>query len=96
MRCEPKGRAMHHRDAFGGEQVFGKIFVALDDLAVRRLLAQETGAGRIDVERPFRPRAMKTGDLVQPVDDEIAALLEDLGVGRDEILRPIQGLDRGG
>ena len=78
MRRQAEGRAVHHRDPFGLEQVADEILVGLDRLALGRPLAEQPGAGRIDVERAFRPRAIQPGDLVQPIDDEVAPLLEQL------------------
>ncbi len=59
-------------------------------------LADEAGAGRVDVEGAFRPRAIEARHLVQRVDDEVAALLEEEVVLGDEVLRAVQRLDRRG
>src|SRR5215469_13449432 len=72
MRREAKRVAVHHRDPLGGEQVFDKILVAADYLALWGLLAEQPGAGRIDVKRSLWPRTMEAGDLVQRADHEIA------------------------
>ena len=75
MRRQPEGGAMHDRDPLGLQQIVDEILVALDRLAVRRALAERPGAGRIDVERAFRPVAMQPRNAVQPIDDEVAPLL---------------------
>ena len=86
MRRETKRRAMHDRDALGFEQIAHEIFVAVDPRALRRLLTDEAGAGRVDVERALRPRAVETGHLVQQIDDEIARLkLETMGITIDQL-----------
>src|SRR5204863_6112853 len=76
MRREAKRLAMHDRDALGFEQVAREIFVAVDPHALRRLLTDEAGAGRVDVERPLRPRAMPSRQRVQQIDAKVAPLLE--------------------
>ena len=94
MRRQPKGGAMHHRDPGFLQQIADEILVIRDRLAGRRPLADNAGAGRIDIERALGPRAEQAGHPVQHIDDEIAPLLEAAVVDRDEILRPGQRLDR--
>ena len=74
MRRQPERGAMHDRDPLGLQQVFDEILVGPDQLAVRRLLAQRPGAGRIDIERTVGPVAVQPGNAVQPIDDEVAPL----------------------
>ena len=62
MRCQAKSLAMHHRDSLGLEQIAREILVALDPAALWGALANEAGAGRIDVERTLRPRAISGTD----------------------------------
>ncbi|MCY1296504.1 hypothetical protein D9M70_458930 [compost metagenome] len=84
---------MHDGNAFGFEQLGDEILVRLDDLARRRGLADQAGAGRVDVEGAFRRRARNALGLVQHRDDQIAAAFEDLLVLGDEVLRAVQRLD---
>ena len=63
-------------------------------LPVERGLADGAGAGRIDVEGAFRRRAVDAVGLVEHRHHEVAPLLEDLVVLGDEVLRPVQRLDR--
>ena len=94
MRRQAKGLAMHDRDPVCLQQIADEILVIGDRLAGGRALADDPGAGRIDVKRPLGPRAEQARDPVQQIDDEVAPLLEFLVVDRDEILRPVQCLDR--
>src|SRR3954470_13230908 len=75
-RAEAEGRTLHHRDAFGLEQLGHEGLVIVDHLARRRGLADRAGAGRIDVERAFGAWALDALGLVEHGDDEVAALLE--------------------
>src|SRR3954470_9777278 len=79
-RAETEGRALHHRDAFGLQQLGDKILVIGEHLAGGRGLADGAGAGRIDVERAFRARTVDALGLVQHGHHEVAALLEHLVV----------------
>src|SRR5215217_7782374 len=77
VRAETESRTVNDGDAFGLEQLGHEVLVRLDDLARRRGLADQALAGRIDVERTFRRRALDTLGLVQHRDDQIAATFED-------------------
>src|ERR1043165_1455137 len=77
-RADAERRALHHRDAFGVEQLGDEVLVGAEFLAARRRLAHRAGAGRIDVERAFRPRTLHAARLVEHRDNEVAPLLEDL------------------
>src|SRR4051794_36754373 len=77
-RAEAESRTLHHGDAFGLQKFGDELLVVSDHIARRRFPADRTSAGRIDVERAFRPRAFDAIGLVQHGDDEIAALLEHL------------------
>src|ERR1700684_725353 len=55
-RSEPERRTLHHRDAFGLQQLGDEILVVADHLARWRSLAHGAGAGRVDIERALRPR----------------------------------------
>src|SRR6185312_14160144 len=57
-RAETEGRPLHHRDAFGIQQLGDEVLVAAELLAGRGGLADGAGAGRIDVEGAFRHRAL--------------------------------------
>src|SRR5271166_223635 len=70
MRRQAKGLAMHDRDPGRLEQIADKILVIADRLAVRGTLADDPGAGRVDVKRPLGPRAEQAGDMVQQVNYE--------------------------
>ena len=94
MRRQPEGRAVHHRDTGLLQQIADEILVVRDRLAGRGSLADDAGAGRVDIERALGPRAKQAGHPVQHIDDEVAPLLEAAVVDRDEILRPGQRLDR--
>src|SRR5438445_9207143 len=50
-RTKPERRTLHHRDAFGLEQLGDEVLVVADRLARRRRLADGAGAGRVDIER---------------------------------------------
>src|SRR5438132_2401860 len=84
-RPEAERRTLHHRNAFGLEQLGDEILIVAELLAVRRSLADRAGAGRIDVERALGARALDAVRLVEHRDAEVAPFLEDLVVLRDEI-----------
>jgi hypothetical protein len=93
VRAQPERRAMHRGHAFGRQQLGHEVLVGsitLPDGAVLPI----SPARRIDVERAFRRRALDARRLVQHRHHQVAAALEDLVVGRDEILRAVQRLDR--
>src|SRR5438128_1550384 len=94
MRRQAESLAMHDRDPLGLEQVAREILVILDLATLRGALADQPGTGGIDVERALGSWAMQPRDLVQQIDDEVAPLLEYRGVLRDEVLRPVERLDR--
>src|SRR5229473_5629641 len=96
MGRQTEGHALHHRDALGIEQILDEIGVGFDRLALGRALAERAGAGGIDIERALRPRALDALGAVEHADHEIAALLEGGVVPGDEILGPVERLDRGG
>src|SRR4051812_12800156 len=48
-RPEAERRSLHHRDAFGLEQLGDEVLVIAELVAVRRRLADRAGAGRIDI-----------------------------------------------
>src|SRR3984957_21033783 len=87
--AEPERRTLHHRDAFGLQQLADEILVIGDHLAGRRSLADGAGAGRVDIERALRPRTIDALGLVEHPHHQIAPLLERLVVHRDEILRTV-------
>src|SRR5262249_19336000 len=93
-RAVAERRALHHRDALGLQKLGDEVLVGRKLLAGRRGLAHRTGAGRIDVERAFRLRALEAVGLVEHRDAEVAALLEDRVVLGDEVLRAVERLDR--
>src|SRR5882757_1074489 len=64
-RPKAERRTLHHRDAFGLEQLGDEILVIAELLASRRRLADRARAGRIDVESTFRPRALDAIGLVE-------------------------------
>src|ERR1700754_11953 len=78
--CRPKSerRTLHHRDAFGLQQLRDEVLVVFDHLAVWRGLADGAGAGRVDIERALGPRARNALGLVEHRHHEVAALLERL------------------
>src|ERR1700721_3962854 len=51
-------RTLHHRNTFRFEQLGDEILIVCELFAVRRGLADCTGAGWIDVKRAFRLRAL--------------------------------------
>ena len=63
---------MNDGNAFGFQKLGDEVLVRLDDLARRRGLADQAGAGRVDVEGTFRRRAGNALSLVQHRNDEIA------------------------
>ena len=79
-RAEAERRTLHDGDAFVLQQFGDEVLVIGDHLARRRGLADGAGAGRIDVERAFRPRAVDALGLVEHRHHEVAALLEHLVV----------------
>src|SRR5882724_272737 len=93
--AKPERRALHHGDALRLQKLGDEILVVADHLAGRRSLADSAGAGRIDVEGAFRPRAIDALGLIEHRDHEVAPFLEHLIVRRDEVLRPVERLDRG-
>src|SRR5205814_958546 len=96
MRRQAEGRAMHDRDALGLQEVAYECLVIVDRGALGGMLANQPSAGRVDIEGAFGARAIEPRHLVQQVDDEVAALLEQKAVLRDEILRAVERLDRRG
>ncbi|MNT78088.1 hypothetical protein D3C72_2172880 [compost metagenome] len=86
---------MHHSHALGFQQFADEILVRFHDLARRRGLADQAGAGRIDVEGAFRRRACDSLGLVQHRHHEVTATFEDLLVLGDEVLRAVERLDGG-
>src|SRR6266851_8026746 len=94
-RAVTERRSLHHRDAFRFQELGDEILVGLERLAGRRLLADRAGAGRKHVERALRLRADDALRVVEHGDAEVAPLLEDPVVLRDEVLRPVERLDRG-
>src|SRR5215471_758556 len=79
--------ALDDRDAFGLQQLSHEVLVGLEQLAAWRRLAHGSRTGRIHVERALRLRTMDALCLVQHRDAEVTALLEDLVVLRNEVLR---------
>src|ERR1043166_9530043 len=94
-RPDAERRALHHRAALGVQQLGHEVLVSRKRLARRRGPADRAGAGWIDIERALRPRAFEALRLVEHRDAEVAPLLEDRIVLRDEILRPVERLDGG-
>src|SRR6516164_6447290 len=92
---QAEGRAVNNGDALFFQERRHYILVSLERLALSRGLADQTRAGRIDVERALRRRALDAFRLVQHGDDEIAPLFEALRALLQEILRPVQRLDAG-
>src|SRR5690606_36837211 len=58
MRRQAKGLAIHHRDGLAVQEIDHEVEIAVDDVALRRALADDARAARIDVERAFDARAM--------------------------------------
>src|SRR5579862_801078 len=81
-RAEPERRPLHHRHALGVEKLGDEILVGLDAVAGRCRLAHGARAGRIDVERALRLRALDALGLVEHGDAQVAPFLEDLVVLR--------------
>src|SRR3569833_411860 len=79
--------AMHHRHASIFQQRVCEGFVAVDHLALGRLLADQLADGRIDIEGAFGLGTFDARGLVQHRHDQVATLLEDLLELRNEILR---------
>src|SRR5262249_34203964 len=88
-RSESERRALHHSHTFGFEELGHKIFIARELLSRGCGLAHRAGARRIYIECTFRRRAFDAVGLVEHRYDEIAALLEDLVVLGDKILRTV-------
>lgn len=95
VRAEAESRSLHDGDAFGFQKFGNEIRIRLDDLARRRGLADQAGAGRINVECAFRSRAADALGTVEHGDDEVTAAFEDFLVRRNEILRAVQSFDSG-
>src|SRR5215469_10620476 len=76
MRRQPEGAAMHRSDPRLFQQVADEILVVRDRLAGRSVLADHAGAGRINIEGAFGPRAKQARNPVQHVDDEVATFFE--------------------
>ena len=85
---------MDGRHGFGFEQGLHEIVVGGDDLALRRLLADQLGDGRINVEGAFRHRAFQALGLVQHRDNEVAATLEGGPEHRQVLLCAVQRFHR--
>src|SRR5262249_44916452 len=91
-RPPAKPPALHDGHAFSLQQLGDKILVGRDRLAGRRRLANGAGAGGIDVEGALGLGAFDAARLVEHRDTQITALLEDLVVLRDEVLRSVERL----
>ena len=91
---ETERRALHHRHALGLQQLGDEVLVGHELVSARRRPADGAGTGRIDVERALRLRALDAARLVEHRDAQVAALLEDRVVLGDEVLRPVERLDR--
>src|SRR3984885_2439199 len=65
-RTEPERRTLHHRDAFGLQQLGDEVLVIAEHLARRRRLADGAGAGRGAMEGAVRPRAIYPPARVEP------------------------------
>ena len=81
-----------HGHALLVQQRQHEVLVGVDLDALGRGLADQPLAGRIDVERALRLRALEALGLVQHRHHEIAPLHERLVVARDEVLRTVQRL----
>src|SRR4029077_4635695 len=92
--ANPEWRALHHGDALGLQQFGDEIIVGRELFAGRRGLADGAGARRINIKSAFRLRALDAAGLIEHRDAQIAPLLEDLVVLGDEVLWPIERLDR--
>src|SRR5262245_9954760 len=93
-RAQAERRALDDGDAFGFEQFGDEVLVGLDLLAGWRGLADSPGAERVDVERAIRLGAVEPFCLVEHADREITPRLEHRVVLGDEILGPVERLDR--
>src|SRR5262249_53514376 len=80
-------RALHHGHTLRFQKLCDEVLVVLQFLARRRGLANGAGAGRKHVERALRARTVDAFGLVEHPDHQVAPLLEDPSVLRDEILR---------
>src|SRR5579859_155892 len=69
---EAEGRAEHHRDPLGLQELGGEVLVRADGLARRGGLAQQAFARRIDVKRALRGRTAQPTRLVQHRDNQVA------------------------
>ena len=94
VRALAEGGSVHDGDALRIQKLGDEILVVLDHLARRRFPADRARAGRIDIERAFRLRALQMLRLAEHRHDEIAPLLERLAAHGHEVLRPVQRLDR--
>jgi hypothetical protein len=90
----PKGRAKDHGNPGFLQKCAGKGLVIGDLGAACRCLADAACNVGIDIERTFRLGAGDAFRCVQHVDHQIAAALEKLAVGRKEVLRAGQRLER--
>src|SRR6185295_10415567 len=90
----PEGRALHHRNTFGRQQLGDEVLVALELFAGWRRAPDRFRAGWIDVERPLRLRATQPLSLVEHGDAQVTPFLEDTVVLRNEILWPVERRDR--
>src|SRR6478735_2352542 len=89
-RSETERRTLHDGDTFVFQELGDEILVVADHPAGRRGLANGAGAGRVDIERAFGPRAYDAVGLIEHRHREVATLLEHLVVGRDEVLRTVE------
>src|SRR6185437_11119663 len=76
VRPLAEGRALNRRDAFLIQKLGDEVLVRSDHLAGRRRSADRAGAGRIDIERALRLRALQVLRLAEHRHDEVAPLLE--------------------
>src|SRR6516164_10608805 len=91
---ETERRTLHYRHALGLQQLGDEVLVGDELVSGRRRSADGAGAGRIDVERALGLGALDAARLIEHRDAEVAALLEDRIVLVDEVLRPVERLDR--
>src|SRR5262245_9135776 len=89
-RSQSECRALHDRHALGLEELGDKILVGAEFLSAGCGFAHRAGAGWIDIEGTFRRRTLDAIGLIEHRHHEVAALLEDLVVFGDEILRAVQ------
>src|SRR5262245_3864358 len=94
-RSQSECRALHDRHTLGLEEFSDKILVSGEFLSGWCGFAHRAGAGRVDIEGTLRRRTLDAIGLVEHRHHEVAALLEDLVVFGDEILRTVQRLHRG-